>query len=162
MPCQTSMMRSTRRIKTSQKLKSHTRQMMSPQIAENLKNQGKRNRKNQSCSRRRSSSETRCFVRHPAIQMSWLSEAGELHMRNQLQPLTGLELWRQMIHQFAGSAKTCMVNLLRQTMVPIEWNSKKSRDVLLQNHHWLSSFQSMGHSVVQRPLSAPKSHNRNR
>ena len=51
--------------------------------------------------------------------------------------VTGLESWRQMTYQFAGSSKTRMVTLLRQIMLPVEWNVEKSNDVTQQCYRWL-------------------------
>ena len=46
--------------------------------------------------------------------------------------VTGLEIWRQMTQQFAGSLKIRTVSLLKQIMSLAEWSIEKSKDVTRQ------------------------------
>ena len=49
----------------------------------------------------------------------------------------GLDIWRQITHQFAGSSKTRSVSLIKQIMSLAECNVDKSNDVLQQGDRWL-------------------------
>ena len=51
--------------------------------------------------------------------------------------VTGLEIWRQMVVTYAGSAQTRVVTLLKQIMTPPQWNPEKSPNVLQMYHRWL-------------------------
>ena len=65
--------------------------------------------------------------------------------------VTALEIWRQVVVTYEGSAQTRVVALLKQIMTHTQWNPEKSTNVFHMYHHWLkliSKYESLSSEKI--------------